>query len=157
VRSRLALVVALSLLLSGCGVSGLSFVQDDRIDVIAPEDRADVTLPVTVRWTVEDFDGTFGVFVDRAPVPAGKTLEWLARDDDVCKATPQCPSTEWFADRNVYTTAETEITLDDIPELDRDESRELHEVAIILLDDDGRRIGESAFDVEFRLDEEDDS
>ena len=129
-------------------------MQDDRVDIVEPGDRDDVTLPVTVRWTVEDFDGTFAVFVDRAPIPAGRTLEWLARDDEVCDVTPACPSEQWFADRQVYATDDTEITFDEIPELDRDESRELHEVTVVLLDERGRRIGESAFGVEFHIEEQ---
>lgn len=147
-----AVVLAVGLVGSGCGVSDLNFVQDDRVSIVAPEDREKVELPVTVRWKVEeDFDGTFAVFVDRAPVPPGRSLEWLARDDEFCKTTPECPNTEWFHARQVYPTAETELTLEDLPELSRDERRVFHEVTVVLIDEKGERVGESAFTVEFEL------
>jgi hypothetical protein len=149
---RLA-VALLVTVLPACGVSGLSFVQDDRLSITAPKDRAEVELPVTVRWEVEDFEGTFAVFVDRAPVPGGQTLEWLARDDEICETTPGCPDEQWFADRHVFHTAETEITLERLPDLDRTEQREMHEITVVLIDERGRRVGESAFGVQFEVDE----
>jgi len=150
-----AVVLALAaLVLPACGFANLNFVQDERVTILAPKDRALVELPVTVRWKAEDFDGTFAVFVDRAPVPPGRPLEWLARDDELCSTTPGCPSTEWFNSRNVYPTAATELTIADVPALSRDESRAFHELTIVLLDRDGERVGESAFTVEFELDRE---
>jgi hypothetical protein len=148
---RLLTVAVLAAALPSCGVSGLSFVQDHRVSILSPDDRAEVTLPVTIDWEAKDFDGTYAVFVDRAPVPGGKTLEWLARNDDYCKDTPGCPDEQWFVDRNVYVTDKTQLTLERLPELNRDEQRETHEVTIVLLDRDGRRVGESAFGVELRV------
>ena len=152
------------LLLPACGTSGLSFVQDERITISAPEDRARVELPLTVRWEVEDFEitgptgratddaGYFGVLVDRAPPPPGRDLEWLLRDDVVCSANPECPDEAYLAARDIYSTAETSIVIDQVPEPARGErSREFHEVTVVLLDGTGRRIGESAFGVEFEL------
>ena len=80
---RLLAALLLSALAPACGVEGLNFVQDDRVTITAPRDRAEVRLPVTIRWKAEDFDGTYAVFVDRAPVPPGETLAWLARDDEL--------------------------------------------------------------------------
>jgi hypothetical protein len=150
VKRSLALV--LIALLPSCGVSGLNFVQDERVSIVSPKDRATVSLPVTVRWTAHDVEESYAVFVDRAPVPGGKTLDWLAREDDLCSSTPGCPSDAWFADRQVFRTSGTELTLHELPELDRQERRELHEVIVVLLDRQGRRVGESAFSVEFELD-----
>lgn len=156
------------LLVPGCSLSGLSFVQDDRVTITAPEDRAQVRLPVTVRWDVEGFEvtgrtgraekdaGYFGVFVDRAPPPPGHELEWLLRDDTVCAANPDCPDKEYLAARDIYSTTETSIVIDQVPEPARGErSRQFHEVTVVLLDGTGRRIGESAFSVEFELPRED--
>lgn len=136
---------------SGCGVEGLNFVQDDRVSITAPRDRAEVELPVTIRWTARDFDGTYAVFVDRAPVPPGRTLEWLAREDETCKETPGCPNEAWLRDRDVYETAATELTIDDLPDPTDDAGRDFHEASVVLLDRRGRRIGEAAFTVEFEV------
>ena len=149
-RSPIAAALVLALA-PACGVEGLNFVQDDRVRITAPRDRAEVRLPVTLRWSAKDFDGTYAVFVDRAPVPPGRTLAWLARDDDLCKETPGCPNTAWFNDRDVYATTSTELTIDDLPDLTDGERRDFHEASVILLDDEGRRVGEAAFTVEFQV------
>jgi hypothetical protein len=84
-------------------------------------------------------------------VPPGRTLDWLAREDDACKETPGCPSETWFADRDVYATSATELTIDDLPDLTEGERRDFHEASVVLLDRQGRRVGESAFTVEFQV------
>lgn len=152
---RVALVVALALLTSGCAVSGIAFRQDDRLSFVTPDDRAEVTLPLTVEWEVEDFEvgegaGSFAVFVDRAPQPPGKTLDWLARDDDSCRADDGCPDAEWFAERDVFPTTERSLTIERLPAR-ADDRRELHEVTVVLLDEDGRRIGETGWSLEFQV------
>ena len=144
----LAMVV---ITLPGCAFDGLNFVQDDRVSITAPRDRAEVELPITIRWTARDFDGTYAVFVDRAPVPPGETLTWLAEEDEVCEETPGCPNEVWFRDRDVYATTTTELTLDDLPDLTDDDRRDFHEATVVLLDRGGRRVGEAAFTVEFQV------
>ena len=152
---RIALLVAIASLVSGCGVSGLAFRQDDRLTFVTPDDRAEVTLPVTVTWEVDDFDvgdgaGSFAVFVDRAPQPPGKTLAWLARDDDSCRADDGCPGTDWFAERDVFPTTDTELTIERLPAA-TDGRRELHEVTVVLLDEQGRRVGETGWTLELQV------
>lgn len=152
---RVALVLALALVGSGCGVSGLAFRQDDRLSFVTPEDRAEITLPLTVAWEVEDFEvgtsaGSFAVFVDRAPQPPGKTLDWLARDDDTCRVEDGCPDEQWFADRDVFRTTDRELTIEQLPARS-DDRRELHEVTVILLDEQGRRVGETGWTLEFQV------
>jgi hypothetical protein len=152
---RVALLLVVALLGSGCGVSGLAFQQDDRLTFVSPDDRTEVTLPITVTWDVEDFDvgdgtGSFAVFVDRAPQPPGKTLAWLARDDDACRVDDGCPGVEWFAERNVFPTTENELTIERLPAED-DGRRELHEVTVVLLDEEGRRVGETAWTLELQV------
>lgn len=159
---RRALVVAGAVLaLSGCGIRGLNFVEDERVQIISPPHRSEVMLPVTVRWSVEDFEitgpsgdeggdaGYFGVFVDRAPPAPGQSLTSLVADDPVCKATPGCPDEAYLAGQRAYTTSNTHFTIERVPELTDDRTREVHEVTIVLLDGKGHRIGESAFRVEF--------
>jgi hypothetical protein len=151
-------MIAIALLTSGCGISGLAFRQDDRLSFVTPDDRAEVTLPLTVRWEVEDFDvpadGFYAVFVDRAPQPPGRTLTWLARNDDSCRAADSCPDEAWFAERDVFPTKETELRIDRLPAR-ADDRREFHEVTVVLVDAEGRRIGETGWTLEFQVTRDD--
>lgn len=151
----LALVAVLAFLATGCGVSDLAFRQDNRLEFVAPADRSEVTLPITVRWRVEDFAvgadaGSFAVFVDRAPLPPGKTLAWLARNDDACRSADGCPDDAWFAQRDVYLTVDSKLVIDQLPAR-TDDRREFHEVTVILLDEQGRRVGETGWSLEFQV------
>jgi hypothetical protein len=160
----------LCLLLSGCVSQGLAFRVDDRLTITAPGDRAEVTLPVTVRWSIRDFDvvkpgqagsrpgtdaGYFAVFVDGTPQPPGKALAHLARKDRSCRPVDGCPDAEYFAARNIYTTSAQEITFEQLPRPADEKHKERHTVTIVLLDPAGKRLGESAFDVTFTLNRKD--
>jgi hypothetical protein len=153
VSGRLAVAVTAVLFLatSGCGVHGLNFVKDERLHIQSPRPNAEVHVPFDVRWSVEDFDGSYGVFVDRAPPGPGRTLASLAEGDAVCKATAGCPDAAYLAGHRAYTTTDTSFRVEQLPELTRDRAREAHEVTVVLLDDQGRRVGESAFRVEFHV------
>lgn len=146
-----AAAVMVALAVGSCSVKGLSFVQDDRVEILAPDSDADVAVPLTVTWSVRDFDGTFGVLVDRSPPPPGESLSWYVRNDDDCELIEDCPNPAYLAERGIYSTSDTTITIDRITSKggQRDD---IHEVTIILLDADGRRIGESAWYVEFEYD-----
>jgi hypothetical protein len=165
-RGRAALVVVLLFLLPSCGVTGLNFEQDERLSITAPADRAEVRLPLTVTWDVTDFEvtgrdgarrddaGYFGVYVDRAPQPPGKTQAWIVREDPRCRQTPGCPDETYLAQAHIYSTEKRLFTIDRLPQPSSDapRRREFHEVTIALLDGRGRRIGESAFIREFEVD-----
>ena len=163
-----ALLLGLVVLLSGCALRGLSFRIDDRVQILSPEDREAVTLPVTIDWESTDFevtgpDGTeqpdsgyFGVFIDRAPQPPGETVEWFAKDDLSCRPADDCPDRQYLADRGVHTTQKTEFVVKTFPPPPSNQvaRREFHEVTIVLLDGSGRRIGESAFTAQFEVQRE---
>lgn len=154
---RWAAAIALAAALSGCSVSGLAFQEDHRVRIVSPKDRAEVELPVTIRWTTEDLepasgdDSYFAVFVDRAPIAPGENLRSLA--DDSCNRTEGCPDLEYFRDRYVLVTDTTSVTLDAVPNRggQRTSAKDRHEATIVLIDADGRRIGEAAFTVEFTV------
>ena len=153
--SALALVLA-SVAFSGCGFSGLAFANDDRVEIVAPQDRAEVALPFTVLWKSRDVDldgGSYGIFIDRAPQPPGEPLSWIARDDDTCVASRACPDEVYLAERGVYSTSRTSFAIDLLPRTVPEEvrRREFHEFTIVLLDAHGVRVGESAWFVEFQL------
>ena len=143
-----------------CGVNGLSFKTDDRVDIVRPDDRAKVTLPATVSWTVKDFAvgpgrGAFGVFLDRSPQRSGKRLAWLFRGDKSCKGPDGkalCETADFLAQRGVYQTDATHFTVEQVQKLAGNErSRQFHELTVILLDRDGNRVGEGAWSVQFEV------
>lgn len=153
----LALVAATLLTLSGCGVSGLSFAQDKRVDIVHPDDRKTITLPLTIDWTVKDFavgdgHGSFGVFVDRAPQPSGHSLAWPFRGDRSCKGTGAalCAQPEFLAQHSVYQTTERSFRLEQVSRLIGSSTRQ-HELTIVLLGPDGKRVGEGAWSVLFKV------
>lgn len=152
------------ILLAGtaCVPDHLAFRADDRVTITAPDDHAEVTLPVTVRWRIEEFDvvepgtpvredaGFFAVFVDSSPMPAGKDLAWLVREDPACDRAKGCPNAKYLAERDVYITTATELRLTELAERTAD-GPERHRATIVLLDGSGRRLGESAFRIDFEV------
>lgn len=149
-------VVALALAASSCGYQGLALVQDRRLDITSPKQRAEVTLPVRLEWSMKDFavgpgQGSFGVVLDRQAPPPGRTLEWLFRDDETCVSTPGCPDAAYLADRYVFRTTDTSLAIDRLPDID---DGEFHEATVVLLDAEGGRIGESGWTVQFEQVEE---
>jgi hypothetical protein len=143
---------------TGCGVSGLSFAQDQRVDIVRPDDRKTITLPLTVRWTVKNFavgegQGSFGVFVDRAPQPSGRALVWPFRGDRSCKGTGAelCTKPEFLAQHSVYQTTERSFRVEQVTRLPGGGSNRQHELTIVLLGPDGKRVGEGAWSVLFKV------
>ena len=159
---RLTLVAVALLALPGCGLRGLSFVQDERVDIVRPGDRDEVTLPLRVAWTVEDFPvgpgkGSFGVLVDRTPQRPGETLSWIFRGDSACKGTsaPVCARPEFLAQRNVFQTTARTHTIAQVARLSGSQSgRQFHEVTVVLLDEAGKRVGEGAWSAQFEVRDE---
>lgn len=155
-----AVVFATTLLVSGCRLDGLAFRADERLEIVAPANRATVTLPFDVRWTVEDFTttgpseetsddaGYFAVLLDVSPMPPGESLAYFARDDETCRPSEGCPDEAYLAERRIYTTRATTFTVDalaDTRPTDRPSAPDDHEITIVLLNGKGERIGESAF------------
>jgi len=154
------------LLTSGCANYGeLLFVKDERLRFTAPKDYEEVETPVRVEWTMEDFEvlppdadvepteeaGYFAVFVDRAPIKPGRTLEDVADRDPACKADPRCPDKQYLNANGVYVTRKPQVTLSTVAPLDNKERVQLHQLTVILLDSEGRRIGEYAWFLRFKL------
>ena len=155
-RAALAFLLC-GLSLAGCQVSQLQFKSDHRLTFVTPAARHRVTVPVTISWRMKDFDpvgldgskdkgrGVYAVFVDRAPMPAGKDLRWLGRQDASCKRDPRCPDEKYLEDRGVFVTTGTSVTLDVLPSVGDGVGDEQHYVNVVLLDGTGHRIGESAW------------
>jgi hypothetical protein len=145
--------------LPACAVHGLSLVEDERVQILDPHDRAAVSLPLTIDWRAEDLArgegaGSFGVLVDRAPPPPGRSLAWLFRDADDCSGVTGCPDDAYLALRDVHHTTETSFVVDRVAPPASGHGRRFHEVTIVLLDGDGRRVGEAAWSVRFAVAED---
>jgi hypothetical protein len=164
VRALTAAVLALALAVGACSFGDLQLRNDHRLRFEAPDARDNVELPLTVRWSMRDFrrvgldgsqqndSGTFAVFVDRAPMPVGKDLRWVARDIAGCASEPACPTTEQLADRDVLVTSDLQVTIERLPEASGRIGKEQHFVYVVLLDGTGRRIGESGWYLPFTTD-----
>lgn len=151
--------------LAGCaGYSELAYRQDHRLEFTSPRPYELVELPVTLSWTMNDFrivepgtrapersTGYFAIFVDTTPVKPGHTLRDITDSDYACDRADDCPDAQYLADRGVYTTTSTSMELDVVPELPSSETEQLHEATVVLLDSAGRRIGESAWRIPFKL------
>jgi hypothetical protein len=148
------------LLLSSCRASGLVFREDDRVDITEPNEREKVALPITLRWETRGLElgrpggpSSFAVFVDREPMQPGQSLRSIG--DDVCKRTPGCPDESYLRDRYIFLTEKTSLVLDAVPDnrsdAERAGSEDGHDVTIVLLDEDDRRVGEAAYRREFTL------
>jgi hypothetical protein len=166
-----ALIASGVLLLAStaCRTSGLAFLADERLEIVEPEDRATVTLPFDLQWTVEDFEivgadgsdaddrGYFAVLIDTGPMPPGENPAYFSRDDASCYSDPDCPDLQYLADRNVYLTRETTFpvtALTDTRPIDRASAPDDHEISVILLNGKSERIGESVFRIEVTVDRE---
>lgn len=164
--ARLGLILVAALVLTACNTAGYAFKVDESIDITAPEDRATVELPVTVRWLdttppatprVAPSDPTseyYAVFVDRAPLGPGRRIASLVDENDSCRRTPGCPDDEFLARLKVFLTAKPDLTLEFLADLrptERAGSKDPHEVTVVRMRGD-RRVGEAAFRVTFFVD-----
>ena len=147
-------VLAASASLSACSTHGLAFRADDRVEIVHPHDGADVRLPVRLRWRSALGPGTyFAAFVDRAPIRPGESLRVLA--DETCDRTPRCFDLQYLRDRYVFVTDDESLVLETLPQTGTPGlgGRDRHEATIVLIDADGRRVGEAAYAIEFEVKE----
>ena len=163
-RVSIAAVALVALaLMSACSTEGLAFIQDQRVEILSPGYRELVDFPVTVDWQVvsDELESelasglTFGVYVDIDPQPPGESLEYFARNDPQCLESPTCPDTQYLLDRGIHSTSETEIIFETLPlapgvDLSRADP-DFHEVVLILLNEDGVRVGESVWRITFEI------
>ncbi|MCA1677113.1 MAG: hypothetical protein LC799_34680, partial [Actinobacteria bacterium] len=53
-----ALLAALVVAMPACTFKGIDLRQDRRVEIVSPDFREEVSLPVTIDWTVQDFEVT---------------------------------------------------------------------------------------------------
>ncbi|MBI4932731.1 MAG: hypothetical protein HY828_02560 [Actinobacteria bacterium] len=152
-RARLALV-AVAVGLSGCATGDLSFRQDVRLSIVDPADRSDVAQPFEVRWTLRDprpNELQFAMLVDQRPPRPGQSIESLLPDEvrDSTRCDAAC-RTAALAARGVTVTTDTASVVERLARRHgvSAERRRRHEVSVIVLDADLRRVGEAIAVVE---------
>ncbi|WP_033289447.1 hypothetical protein [Amycolatopsis jejuensis] len=147
---------------SGCAApENLRFTRDHRVQLTAPADQEEVTVPFTVRWTARDVPiapperptapGTlrFAVFVDRDPIAPGGPLRSLGENDPGCRARPACPDDAYLSRLGVFVTSESSQLLAWVGKAV--DGKNTHKVTVVLVDASGRRVGESYWSVSFRV------
>lgn len=152
---RVALALLLVFSAPACAVNGLSFFHDYELDVHVPDENAEVSLPFQVRWEADSRAGYFAVFFDRSPMRPGKPLLSLVPSGDPCREQQACPDAAWLADHGVYVTDKPEIVVERLADKrENNRSKDRHELTIVLLDNEGRRVGESSYHREFIVERE---
>jgi hypothetical protein len=136
------------------------FKTDERVDILEPTERSTVSLPLKLKWQVQDFQvarsgGSFLVLIDRSPMAPGDSMDALVRAELACKgaALDACLTADSLAQRGVYRTARTSLTLPRMASRPgvSDQEKDRHEITITLLDASGRRVSEAAWTVTFEV------
>ena len=165
--TRLAPLLVAGLVLTGCGITRIdapiSFQADRRLSIESPEPEEKVGLPLTVRWSADDVDtsdGThFALFVDRPPPPPDREIRL-----QVCTEREKLPP-QLGELRGPCEDDRTEIRFADEPSYRFDcfeprfsapkRRRHVHTVTVVLVDADGRRLGQAADTVKFEVEQRD--
>jgi hypothetical protein len=130
----------------------LSFRQATQVKIISPSMDSVVQVPVILRWTSNlPQDAVYAVFVDRAPIQPGRTLKSLAQSDAPCNKSPTCPDLQYLTQHYVFVTKSTQLSLGPLPFAGTRDRLNVHDATIVLLDGSGRRHGEAAYSVRFRV------
>jgi uncharacterized protein (DUF58 family) len=136
------LAFAAALTFGGC-TSGLAFRASDDLQITGPVDGDVVSAPLDVTWTMEPRPAEvkgFAVYVDRNPQPPGKSIEYF-RDDNRAR---------------IYVTESSDQLSLQIPAIEprrgvASSVKNDHEIVVVPLDGDGRRIGEHVDRVGFEV------
>lgn len=153
---------------AGCGVTHvqtLDFRVDHRLHFLSPKDRSSTHFPLTIRWRMSGFTvapqgsappsgaaGYFVLFVDQAPVRPGQPLKSVCTSDPFERGDRNCPTVKYLEGKQIYQTTDEQVTLASIPNLPGNkDKKQLHSFIVVLMDTAGRRIGESAWELDVRL------
>lgn len=152
---RRTLAFVLCMVMSSCSFTGVAFRKDHRLKIVNLPDRSTIEIPFDLRFT---FDGTlspdgataFGILIDWTPPPPGAPLARLLENDPACQGAKGCPD-GYLEQNRIITTTDTTFVMNNVPiGTDRQERRGFHEVTIVLVDAQGRRVGETAVFTRFR-------
>ena len=157
-------LVAATCLLAGCGINKtevpLTFSSDRRLHMVSPTDQSLVGLPVTIRWSADDFPLTsgnhFGVFIDQPPVGLQAQLRLV-----VCSEQGLSPiqfgeqrSPCYDQRNNVFMVNQPQITLPCLSPRYHAGSRteNQHQISVVLLDRNNVRVGQAVADLTLDVD-----
>jgi hypothetical protein len=152
----LALLVVSVCGLTACRTTGLDFVRDDRVAVVAPRTGELTGDDVSVVWELRPgraplaAGDRFAVFADRAAVAPGESFTRVVERadgsaDPACTASGNCLDEAHLASRGLYLTTATDVLVR-LPFVEHTTSRS---VTIVVVGADGRRKGEAAWSVTF--------
>jgi hypothetical protein len=156
---RVAGLLVLIAVVSGCDTSNYAFKIDTSIKVVAPKARTDVSIPVRIAWTdskapvdlrldpTDPLASYYAVFLDAAPMAPGKRLASLVEHSSQCRLSEGCPTAQQLADAGVHLSATTSIVLDFVADRrpsSHGDTKDTHEVTIVRMRGD-KRVGETAF------------
>jgi hypothetical protein len=159
-RALVALLATCALASPSCG-GGMLFAQDRRVEFVSPARNGKVTLPLVVSWKLLEGAevgrdiASFALFFDLEPQAPNEPLSTLARGDIDCERTPGCPDAAYFERRGVYVTKDTRLVVDDLlplagVDIEKGE-RDVHDVTIVVLDEQGRRTSEAFWSRTFEV------
>lgn len=164
---RLVMGAVAAALLAGCGITRIdapvSFRADHRLSIEHPSPEDVVGLPLVVRWSADDVDlsdGThFALFIDRPPVPPDREVRLRVCTEGE-KLPPQIGEFRKKCEDERLRIAFARDTSFGIPciapRFDAPERRRnSHTLTVVLVDAEGRRIGQAADSVNFDVDDED--
>ncbi len=150
-----AIVLGIVALVSaGCSTES-TFRTSSAVRFEAPQNRAEVTLPLTLRWsaTLPAEAKSFLVVVDRATLPPGEGTADFLDDIDACDGPgrAECEKPSYLAEFGIYAVSGNELELPVLParSLISKSERDRHQATIVLLDERGRRIDEQAWVLHF--------
>jgi len=148
--TSLSLGACVAIVASGCGIDGLDFRADTRLSITSPSDRSAVTVPFLLEWELQDpgeRDSAFAVLVNVSPPRAGAPITDLLpesqQDRASCDAECQFAA---LAARGITVTSAEELEFTVLPRrtgMSADRARR-HTITVIVLDQQGRRVGEVA-------------
>ncbi len=170
-KGRLGAILLLALSTfstAGCRIfdvdAPLTLKADRRLELLTPQNLDELSLPVTVEWTIRDFnysDGNkFGIFVDRAPIgPREDLRQRLCSDFEDKPILPGDTRKPCRDDRErIFFTTEPTLTLDCLEPIDgvseKNNEHNKHRLTVVLLDADNNRVGEAADEVRFEIKED---
>lgn len=156
-RRRLGLALAVpvvAVVVVSLGQGGArSFRLSNQLVITAPPPLTVVSTPFSISWrTGGSTSGHYAVFVDLGPIAPGHSLRDLATQE--CKRVRSCqPTASYLQGLGVYLTSGDEAIVVYLAPSSGVASREPHPVhtaTVVELDAAGRRVGDVAWQVQFR-------
>jgi hypothetical protein len=153
--ARRAVALVLCGALFGCSAQDLAFRTDERLQILNLTDRSTIEIPFALQFSFAgelsaDGVSAFGILIDWTPPPPGKSLASLLDRDPACRGEAGCPG--GYLERNrIIVTTSTSYLMDNVGiGTNKRERRSFHEVTVVLVDSQGRRISEASAFSRFR-------